>query len=93
MRGKPVALAAALRRRVLRRAARTVEQARTAFEAITEHHGDPDAIPIRRLKRERTTAVEEYWEVHTVNSTPFRSAGASLRYLEARAAATRCSSS
>ena len=31
-----------------------------------------------------TTPVDEYWSGHTVNSTPFRSAGASEKYLEWR---------
>ena len=40
---------------------------------------------LERLGRQRTrTAVEEYWNRHTVNSKPFRSAEASAAYLEWR---------
>jgi SAM-dependent methyltransferase len=55
-------------------------------EAVLERHGDPAMIPLRRMDRLGTTQVEDYWGTHTVNSAPFRSAGASLRYLSARSA-------
>lgn len=53
-------------------------------EAMLERHGDPSAIPLRVAAEPGTTSVEAYWERHTVNSTPFRSAGESLRDLRHR---------
>jgi SAM-dependent methyltransferase len=41
--------------------------------------------PIRSQWRNGGTSVEAYWNVHTVNSTPFRNARESARYLERRA--------
>lgn len=51
---------------------------------MLERHGDPSAIPLRVAAESGTTSVEAYWERHTVNSNPFRSAGESLRYLARR---------
>lgn len=40
--------------------------------------------PIQEATGGSTTSVDEYWGTHTVNSTPFRSAAASEKYLEWR---------
>jgi SAM-dependent methyltransferase len=42
------------------------------------------APSVTRLVDAERTAVDEYWTRHTVNSTPFKSADASERYLEWR---------
>lgn len=57
---------------------------RARAEAVLERHSDPSSIPLRGVDQAPRTVVEGYWEGHTVNSRPFRSAGESLRYLAAR---------
>src|SRR5262245_51935468 len=44
----------------------------------------PCPVPIRRGDGGATTAVDDYWTVHTVNSIPFRTATQSLEYLDWR---------
>lgn len=57
--------------------------ARAEIEGLLEIHRRPEDYPIEVLTGGRT-AVEDYWTGHTVNSTPFRSAAESRRYLEWR---------
>lgn len=42
-------------------------------------------LPVMQLARTVPTSVDEYWNRHTVNSTPFESASESLAYLRWRA--------
>lgn len=58
---------------------------RERLEALGERHSDPGSIPLLRIDGSAKTDVERYWGVHTVHSEPFRSAAASLRYLDQRA--------
>lgn len=69
------------KRATLVRIATTV---RVRAESVLERHVEPSAIPLRMADESATTSVEAYWGRHTVNSTPFRSAGESLRYLVKR---------
>jgi len=46
---------------------------------------EPVAIPVRVLTQADPTDTEAYWNIHTVNSVPFRSAADSLAYLKWRA--------
>lgn len=55
------------------------------LESVLTGRGDPDAIPITVAAADQPTPVDAYWAEHTVHSTPFRSARASLRYLRRRA--------
>lgn len=61
-------------------AARGLERVEGAVAGI----GDPEAIPLVLAPSLRPTAVDSYWGEHTVHSTPFRSARASLAYLRRR---------
>ncbi len=73
------------RSRVGRGLIHALTRARETAEAAFEQHGDPMAIPIRTTGSVVTNEVDRYWTGHTVKSTPFRSAAASLRYLDERA--------
>jgi ubiquinone/menaquinone biosynthesis C-methylase UbiE len=70
---------------VLRRVSGYAAAGRELVEHVLEHHADPRSIPIRVMHSGSDTEVDRYWTGHTVNSSPFRSAGASLRYLDQRA--------
>lgn len=65
-------------------AARIVKSMLVHAESVLERHVPPSAVPLRAAMQPGTTSVEAYWGRHTVNSTPFRSAGESLRYLAKR---------
>jgi len=67
-------------RRAVRLAARGLER----VEGAVAGTGDPTAIPLLLAPSLPTTAVDSYWAEHTVRSTPFRSARASLAYLRRR---------
>lgn len=67
-------------------AARIVKAVLVHAESALERHVPPSAVPLRAAAKPGTTSVEAYWGRHTVNSTPFRSAGESLRYLAKRSA-------
>ena len=67
-------------RRAVGVAARGLER----VEGAVAGSGDPQAIPLVIAPSVRTTAVDSYWGEHTVHSTPFRSARASLAYLRRR---------
>jgi SAM-dependent methyltransferase len=67
-------------------AARIAKSVLIHAESALERHVQPSTIPLRAAAQPGTTSVEAYWERHTVNSTPFRSAGESLRYLAKRSA-------
>lgn len=76
------------RRPALRRGAR---RAINAASRLVEHvegaisgRGDPNAIPLTLAVASNTTPVDAYWAEHTVHSTPFRSARASLAHLRQR---------
>ena len=67
--------------------ATVVRLAKTALiraESALERHTEPSSIPLRLGSASATTSVEGYWTRHLVNSTPFRSAGESMRYLAQR---------
>lgn len=70
-------------RRTVRGIAKSV---RVRAEAVLERHVEPSTIPLRVAAESGTTSVEAFWGLHTVNSTPFRSAAESLRYLAWRSA-------
>jgi SAM-dependent methyltransferase len=65
-------------------AARIAKSVLVHAESALERHVQPSTIPLREAAQPGTTSVEAYWGRHTVNSTPFRSAGESLRYLAKR---------
>jgi SAM-dependent methyltransferase len=69
----------------LRRIARAAVGGLDRAEGLVARKGDPEAIPIVSSTIGRTTPVDSYWAEHTVRSTPFRTARASLRYLGVRA--------
>ena len=64
--------------------ARLAKSALIRAESALERHTEPSAIPLRAASASGTTSVEGYWTRHLVNSTPFRSAGESMRYLAQR---------
>jgi len=56
-----------------------------AIERVAGRHHPVEAIPLRDLRdRHAPGQVDQYWTRHTVNSTPFRAAAESRRYLERR---------
>jgi SAM-dependent methyltransferase len=71
-------------RRGARRAVGVAADGLERVEGAVAGTGDPEAIPLVLAPSLHQTAVDSYWGEHTVHSTPFRSARASLAYLRRR---------
>ena len=71
-------------RRMPRRAVGIAARGFERVEGALTGSGDPTAIPLILAPSLSQTEVDAYWGEHTVHSTPFRSARASLAYLRRR---------